>query len=992
MGDLYPAKPATRGSSGVTKERRLDELPVDLADLPADIAEKVERRAGRVEARLTIGRYMIVGEIGRGGMGLVYECWDPRIERRVAVKTIEPDVVPDEQEREEVIERFLRETKVVGRLRNPGIVTIYDYGEDPELQRGEDPFEPGRTYFYVMEYLRGKSLSRLLKDRHVLPDVEAVAVAVDVADALAVAHDEGIIHRDIKPSNIFIRDTKQAVLLDFGIAKTSSHALTRQGQILGTPSYLAPERLREKERPLDGRADLFSLGVLLYTMLVGEAPFVGDNVYDLIDNIAKKDHPRLDRATPGGVALSSVLDRLLAKSPDDRFATAPEAASRLRDVLEQLRDSTPDVSDLAASVVPSGDAMEGATEVASPSGPMAVPVSRVEPSGTKPEVRLHRRTRQIPVKGGGAVEYQAGYPSPQVYEARDLEELEDEDVQLLDDGDPATNDIPSAAPAERTRVDGPRVDEIPEPQTLGIDDEDEDITKEPGEIARDDRAVTPKGGGMWDLEPEHEPTKEAPVRRFASVSEDETIADPDGLDGGAFGPNETLTGDHHPTPEVQTDGEGIKLPALPAAPPRNRPRPRIQASLVDEADVIVKPSALDDLGPEELPTQTAVPSTSAPDPIIGKPYDPLETEVVRTRGLPKVDPADGPADPAERRERPPPKRRSSTPLLRRRKAAPTGSAAVVRRTIGVQKPSNGQTPPPPNIEGYVDIQVSGADLDEEHDRGRLARNRMVILLGAGAFAVSIGLLLGRMQHERAPEGDDLPPIPAVPALTAKPAEPPPPPLVPPRSPEAILEDANAALEANLLVEADRLYSKARDAAAAGSDVHVVALLGRARTMTKAGAKSEAKSLYTQLLELRESGPVADEARAALGASEPTPEPKRKPKPKSKPKKAKAKAAAKTAAKKTKPSRRATSPKARCRELAGRYMGNPRAGVSAFKGLIATSPKVACAYKNLGAFQLRIGDDRGALEAYSQYLDLNPRAPDRRAVEVKIKSLRRRTRP
>ena len=989
----------------MSAEGRLAELPVDITDLPADVQQRVRDRAARPDTSLSIGRYVIVGEIGRGGMGLVYECWDPRIERQVAVKTIEPDLVPDEQEREEVIERFLRETKVVGRLRNPGIVTIFDYGEDPELERGGDPFAPGRTYYYVMEYLDGMSLSRMLRERNVLPDVEAVAFSVDVADALAVAHDQGIIHRDIKPSNIFIRNTKQAVLLDFGIAKTASRALTRQGQILGTPSYLAPERLREKEVPLDGRADLFSLGVLLYTMLVGEAPFVGENVYDLIDNIAKKAHPRLDRATPGGVALSEVLDRLLAKSPEDRYSDARQAASKLRDVLAQLRNSTPDVSDLAGHLVPVHDTMgDGATEVASASGPVVLPVSRVEPAGTKPEVQLHRRTRQIKMKDGGSADYEAAYPSPRVYDASDLEELDEDDLQLLDDA-PATNDIPARRRPEPTQIDGPRVAVIPEPRTLQAgddDDDDDDITRpKPGDALQtpvDDRAATPSApaDNSWDLEPEHEPTKEAPVRRFSSVaSEDETIAEPEGLPD-PFLPQATLTDDQ--TLDVHED-DG-PWGSSDGDVRRRRPRQRIQASLVDEADVIVQPAPLDALKPDETPTQTAVPTPTAPDPVIGKPYDPLETEVVRTRGLPRQDPAErrvtesqgrDARDPAEPRQRKP-RRRASTPLLRRRNVAPGQSAAVVRKTIGVQKPSGIQQPPTPLPEGFADIQVSGADLDDQVERERLVRNRAVILLGAAMFAVAIGLLVGKVQQRQpATSGgeDDVLPVPA---LTAKPGEPTPPALVPPRSAAAILEDASAAFDGGDLPEADRLYMKALEASAEGSDAHLAALLGRARTMTKAGARSKATSLYEQVLELQSTGPVADEARSALEVDA---EGKRAAAPRRRgpPKRTRRAAAEPEEPEEPAPKvRQPAASKVSCRDLAMRYMSDPRSGVVAFQRLTEASPKLPCGFKHLGAFCLRVGDDRGALGAYERYLALSPAAQDRRAVEGKIASLRRRTRP
>jgi serine/threonine protein kinase len=408
VADTLAAKsPSGPAPLAPSPEASLAALPVDLADLPADVLDRVRARAHARTGRLSIGRYVITGELGRGGMGVVYDAWDPRIDRRVAIKTIEPDLVPDEGEREEVIERFLREIKVVGKLQHPSIVTIFDYGEDPELRRGDDPYASGRIYFYVMEYLEGRSLAKILREKKQLVDLDAVQIGLDVAEALRVAHARGIIHRDIKPSNILIRGDQRAVLLDFGIAKTGQPALTRQGQILGTPTYLAPERLREKEDGLDGRADIFSLGVLLYTMLVGEAPFQGDNVYDLLDNIAKQMHTKLARSTQGGVVLSRAIDRMLAKRPQDRYATADEVVQALKSAQALLEQGTPDVSDLGAGLVlvsePMGDA---ATEIATPSEPIATPAmlpasgqarrhAGDEPRGAAPPLHAaHRRQRR----------------------------------------------------------------------------------------------------------------------------------------------------------------------------------------------------------------------------------------------------------------------------------------------------------------------------------------------------------------------------------------------------------------------------------------------------------------------------------------------------------------------------------------------------------------------------------------------------------------------
>lgn len=263
-------------------------------------------------------------------MGVVYEGWDPVIARKVAVKTLELELVPEE-EREEVVQRFQRETRIVGTLDHPGVVTLFDSGVELDPARSpSDASDP--VHYYVMERLEGRSLSAELREKSPLDPLRAVQIARSVAEVLDRAHEEGIIHRDIKPSNVFLRTGGGAVLLDFGIARSGAVALTQQGQILGTPSYLAPERLREKESPIDGRADQFSLGVLLYTMLVGKPPFVGSDMYDVIDKITKEAHPRLEASSEAGLALEAVVDRLLAKDPGKRFPSAGAVDAALEPV------------------------------------------------------------------------------------------------------------------------------------------------------------------------------------------------------------------------------------------------------------------------------------------------------------------------------------------------------------------------------------------------------------------------------------------------------------------------------------------------------------------------------------------------------------------------------------------------------------------------------------------------------------------------------------
>jgi serine/threonine-protein kinase len=260
----------------------------------------------------TIGRYEIVKELGRGAMGVVYLARDPHLGREVALKTCAlPEGVSEEMARQ-FHARFLREARAAASLSHPGIVTVYDAGEDPATH----------VPYIAMEYIAGQTLKERL-DRRDRPGVAWVtAFGAVLAEALDVAHKAGIVHRDIKPANILIRDADGAVkLADFGVARLKSSDLTQTGAALGSPSYMSPEQVRGLD--LDGRSDLFTLAVVLYESLCGRRPFKGDDVVSLAFSIANDTQVPLSRQSQGlPPALDAFFDRALAKDPAQRFPDA----------------------------------------------------------------------------------------------------------------------------------------------------------------------------------------------------------------------------------------------------------------------------------------------------------------------------------------------------------------------------------------------------------------------------------------------------------------------------------------------------------------------------------------------------------------------------------------------------------------------------------------------------------------------------------------------
>ncbi len=268
----------------------------------------------------TIGRYRILGELGRGAMGTVYRALDPLIEREVAIKALSVSL-PDEQ-MGEVRERFLREAKSAGRLNHPNVVTIFDVGEHDGLA------------YIAMELLEGQSLQKILKHGERLAWDTVADIAAQVAEGLDHAQRYSIVHRDVKPANIMVSGTGLAKLTDFGVAYVPSSTMTQAGTALGSPKYMAPEQVIGL--PVDPRADVFSLGVVLYEMLVGRTPFerTGDTtIFALMDRIARAQHQpvtELNRDIPP--AFDEVLRRALAKRAEDRYQRAGEMANDLRRV------------------------------------------------------------------------------------------------------------------------------------------------------------------------------------------------------------------------------------------------------------------------------------------------------------------------------------------------------------------------------------------------------------------------------------------------------------------------------------------------------------------------------------------------------------------------------------------------------------------------------------------------------------------------------------
>jgi serine/threonine-protein kinase len=305
-------------------------------------AAPAEPAAAVREERTRLGRYRIDGLLGRGAMGAVYLGHDPKIGRQVAIKTMALGQEFEGTALEEARARFFREAETAGRLQHPDIVTIYDAGEDDGLA------------YIAMEYLRGHDLTEYTQPDKLLPPEVAVAIVARVAEALAYAHSQGVVHRDVKPANVMIDlESEQVKVTDFGIARITDASRTRTGVVLGTPSYMSPEQM--SGRRVDGRSDLYSLGVMLFQLLTGRLPHRAESMAKLMYAIANEPAPDLRSVRPElPEALADAVAVVLQKRPEIRPADGREWAADLR-AIAGLPAASP-MPAVTSALAPTGDA------------------------------------------------------------------------------------------------------------------------------------------------------------------------------------------------------------------------------------------------------------------------------------------------------------------------------------------------------------------------------------------------------------------------------------------------------------------------------------------------------------------------------------------------------------------------------------------------------------------------------------------------------------
>jgi len=272
-------------------------------------------------AKPTLGRYEIIKELGKGAMGVVYLGKDPKINRDVAIKTMALSQEFEGDELQDVKDRFFREAETAGMLNHPNIVIMYDAGEEHDLA------------FIAMEFLDGTDLAPYTKKGRLLPQMATLKIVGKVAEALHYAGQQHVVHRDIKPANIMLLKDKTVKVTDFGIARVTASSKTKTGVVLGTPSYMSPEQLSGKH--VDGRSDIFSLGVMLYEMLVGVRPFKGDSMATLLFQIANEPHPDIREYDPNlPEEVSTLIDAMLVKDADKRL---PNGGAVIRGIIACLK-------------------------------------------------------------------------------------------------------------------------------------------------------------------------------------------------------------------------------------------------------------------------------------------------------------------------------------------------------------------------------------------------------------------------------------------------------------------------------------------------------------------------------------------------------------------------------------------------------------------------------------------------------------------------------
>jgi CHASE2 domain-containing sensor protein/predicted Ser/Thr protein kinase len=294
----------------------------EISDSPVEAVEASGRQLAPAEIK-KLGRYQILGVLGKGAMGTVYRGVDPAINRPVAMKTIRLDFVTDPEEMAELKERLHREAQAAGKLSHPNIVTIYDVGSEGNLQ------------YIAMEYLEGQTLEEMIKKKTRFNYKIIAQMITQICQALQYAHDQGIVHRDIKPANIMVLSDYRVKVMDFGIARVDSNSMTKTGVAMGTPNYISPEQLKGRE--IDRRADIFSLGVMMYEMLLGKRPFKGENLTSLMYAILNQEPEKPTSVRPQIPLLyDHIITKALKKDPAERYQKASDIVVDLHDFVESF--------------------------------------------------------------------------------------------------------------------------------------------------------------------------------------------------------------------------------------------------------------------------------------------------------------------------------------------------------------------------------------------------------------------------------------------------------------------------------------------------------------------------------------------------------------------------------------------------------------------------------------------------------------------------------
>ncbi len=410
-----------------TAQRDTQEAPVKFVDsdpgAPPDAAPEpfsflaASSKPGELGR---LGPYAVLKMLGEGGMGVVFQARDTKLDRLLALKVLRPEQAANEHARR----RFLQEAKIVAALQHDNIITIYQVGEERGLP------------FFAMQLLQGTPLDRLLKEKGRLPTPDVVRIGRQVAEGLAVAHERNLIHRDIKPGNVWLEHAPgqtnyRVKILDFGLARNVTNDgqhLTRTGVIMGTPGYMAPEQARSTGA--DHRCDLFSLGCVLYHMLAGREPFRGDDVMAVLMQLALENPPPITDFNPDApYFLTHLIERMMAKNPDDRPATAAEVASILATAQQTVARGSGQ-SHMLDEVAPAAEEiLPPRTGSASKPPPASRAPSTLPPEKSAPVVREAPPTASKPVMPSAAPKA-AARPAPPAAELQPTLEIQPADDDL----------------------------------------------------------------------------------------------------------------------------------------------------------------------------------------------------------------------------------------------------------------------------------------------------------------------------------------------------------------------------------------------------------------------------------------------------------------------------------------------------------------------------------------------------------------------------------